>query len=415
MKVEEPADNGYHANQHQRQIFNGVPAQPSAYVLANRERQLHELSGRALSPPYEVFLKYLPHDATEEQVSQFFAGCGEIVAPGLKLMRDHATGRVIRGFVRFATAEGIRAALARDLERLSGRGVSVSVATSTGTMQAEGTHTPAMFGEVVRTLGVAKFPDGVYVDGTFGRGGHSKKILAALGPNGELHGFDMDPEAVAVGRDLERHDARFHMHHAPFSRMCKVLSSQDDDAAGAPSRPHDPASVKESRRRRRKERAAGAFAHGVLIDIGISSPQLDGGRGFRPEFDGPLDMRFDVSEGVETALGYLRRADRHDLAKAIVAYGGEHPLAARRIADAVALAKARGGLPERTVAFAKLVCDAKGKEYQAMHPAKMTFQALRITVNHEYEELRGGLKASMDLLRDGGKVRFPSLCLSLSI
>ena len=106
----------------------------------------------------------------------------------------------------------------------------------------------------------------------------------------------------------------------------------------------------------------------------------------------------------QTALGFVQRADRHELAAAIVAYGGEHPLAARRIADAVALAKQQGTLPERTHAFARLVSDAKGKEYQAMHAAKMTFQALRITVNKEYEELRGGLKAAMELLRDGGKV-----------
>ena len=391
-------------------------AQPQPWVLANRERKLRELLGRynglsaanMLRPPYEVFLKYLPHDATEDAVVAFFEGCGEIIPPGPKLMRDPATGRVIRGFVTFATAEGCIAALARDLERLGGRGVSVSLATSTGTMQAEGTHTPAMFEECVKALGVSRFPNGVFVDGTFGRGGHTKKILAALGPFGELHGFDMDEEAVAVGRELEGQDRRFHMHHAPFSRMFEVLSSQDDAASGAPSRGFatqgmDPPAVVEEHRCNRKGRAGGGFVHGVLIDIGISSPQLDGGRGFRPEFDGPLDMRFDVSPTVETALGFLRRVERHELAAVIVAFGGEHPLAARRIADAVALAKRNGALPESTVAFARLVSDAKGKEYQAMHPAKMTFQALRIAVNREYEELRSGLKAAMELIRDGGK------------
>jgi 16S rRNA C1402 N4-methylase RsmH len=89
--------------------------------------------------------------------------------------------------------------------------------------------------------------------------------------------------------------------------------------------------------------------NGVLIDIGISSPQLDGARGFRPEFDGHLDMRFDVSDHVETALQFLHRVDRHELAKTITEYGGEHPLAAQRIADAIALAKLDGTLPTRTV------------------------------------------------------------------
>ena len=93
--------------------------------------------------------------------------------------------------------------------------------------------------------------------------------------------------------------------HAPFSRMCAVLSGQaSGDSSDAPSRPHDPPHVWEARRRERRyaARAGGAFAHGVLIDIGISSPQLDGGRGFRPEFDGPLDMRFDISPGVEVSV-----------------------------------------------------------------------------------------------------------------
>ena len=208
---------------------------------------------------------------------------------------------------------------------------------------------------------------------------------------------------------------------------------------------------------------AGGFVHGVLIDIGISSPQLDGGRGFRVEFEGPLDMRFDQRPHVESAIQFLHRVDRHEvptslslsciflmhsytihfmwrvdrhevrvpqaqprsilrwvfaiflgthtffstlpnslslslsplfffwlqLAATIEAYGGEHPLAAQRIADAVALAKLTGSLPERTTAFAKLVADAKGKEYQAMHTAKMTFQALRIQVgaNRHFRQL----------------------------
>lgn len=103
----------------------------------------------------------------------------------------------------------------------------------------------------------------------------------------------------------------------------------------------------------RTERLGGGFVNGVLIDIGISSPQLDGGRGFRPEFEGPLDMRFDVSDNVETASELLMRIDRHELAKIITEYGGEHPLAAQRIADAIALAKLNGTLPTRTVSVSR--------------------------------------------------------------
>lgn len=348
-----------------------------------RAKRLAETADMKFEPPYEVFLKYLPPDVTAEQVAQHFDGCGEIVPPGPRLGRDGVSGKVIRGFVTFSKAIGLRNALARDLERIvtkeGSRSISVTKATGTGTMQAEGTHTPAMFADCVRQMGVHANPNGVFIDGTFGRGGHTRKILEALGPKGELHAFDMDEEAVKFGRALEHEDQRFHMHHACFSEMVRTLM----DWTG---------------------RKVGAFVDGILIDIGISSPQLDGARGFRPEFDGPLDMRFDVRPEVESALQYLHRVDRKELALAIQHYGGEHPLAARRIADAVALAKLSGTLPERTGAFGALVARAKGLEYQAMHPAKMTFQALRIVVNREYDELRAVLVAGLDLLRAGGKI-----------
>lgn len=143
-----------------------------------------------------------------------------------QLGRDAVSGKVLRGFITFKDADGLRNALARDLERittpLGTRSVSVTKATGTGTLQLEGTHTPAMFAEVVREMGVHIKPDGVYVDGTFGRGGHTRKILEAMGPKGELHAFDMDEEAVEVGKQLEREDRRFHMHHACFSQMAEV-------------------------------------------------------------------------------------------------------------------------------------------------------------------------------------------------
>ena len=118
-----------------------------------------------------------------------------------------------------------------------------------------------MASEVVDVLG-ARHSNGVFVDGTFGRGGHSREILKALGPSGRLHGFDVDEDAIRAGKELEKQDSRFTIHRAPFSQMLKHLEK--------------------------------GSIQGVLLDVGISSPQLDGGRGFRPEVEGPVDMRFDA-------------------------------------------------------------------------------------------------------------------------
>ena len=142
---------------------------------------------------------------------------------------------------------------------------------------------------------------------------------------------------------------------------------------------------------------------GVFLDLGISSPQFDDhGRGFRPEQDGPLDLRFDLTKGVP-ASEFLRTVDRDELARIVGEYGETaDPSAARRVADAVAVARESGALPSTTKAFAALVAAAKGKEYQAMHPAKLTFQALRIHLNQEFDEMRRGMRAAMETMRDGG-------------
>jgi len=143
------------------------------------------------------------------------------------------------------------------------------------------------------------------------------------------------------------------------------------------------------------------------LDVGISSPQLDGGRGFRPEVEGPVDMRFDATDASETALQYLVRASRQELAAALEAFGGERPAHARRIADAVALAKAEDPTLQSmtTSKLAQLASAAKGhREYQQMHPAKMTFQALRVAVNREFAELRDGLQAATEACGLNGAV-----------
>lgn len=157
----------------------------------------------------------------------------------------------------------------------------------------------------------------------------------------------------------------------------------------------------------------GVKCSGVFLDLGISSPQFDdGSRGFRPEQDGPLDLRFDITQGVP-ASDFLKKVNRDELVRILHEYGETtDPVAARRIADAVCLAVAEDRLPSTTKAFASLVASAKGKEYQAMHPAKLTFQALRIHLNQEFDEMRRGMRAAAEVMMDGGRlgVLTVSLC-----
>ena len=176
-------------------------------------------------------------------------------------------------------------------------------------------------------------------------------------------------------------DPRFTIHYALFSTMGKAL---------------------------KKVGVAPGSVSGVLLDVGISSPQFDDvSRGFRPEADGALDLRFDTGNGVP-ASEFLTTVPRTELVRILSEYGeesgGGH--AARRIADAICLARSRGELPTTTKRFAELVAQAKGKETsgQVMHPAKMTFQALRIHLNDEFEEMRKGMRAAFKLVGEGGRV-----------
>ena len=331
---------------------------------------------------YEVFVKYLPKNVDESDIADFFKRCGELKEE-VNLLRDQTTGSSKgAGFLTFRNAESREKALAMDGERFLDRTVSVTVAKKSpfgtrGTTQALGTHTPAMLRETIDSLGIANDPNGIYIDGTFGRGGHARGILNALGKNGQLHAFDLDPEAITVGRALEKEDSRFHMHHSPFGSMFKVMREKDSK-------------VKVS---------------GVFLDLGISSPQFDDkSRGFRPEQDGPLDLRFDVTSGV-SAYDFLLKVSRNDLRDIIFKYGETNDkLSAQRIADAIVLARDTNALPKTTKAFATLVANAKGAEYQAMHPAKMTFQALRIHLNEEFDEFRRGMEGAMKLLKENGKL-----------
>jgi 16S rRNA (cytosine1402-N4)-methyltransferase len=229
-------------------------------------------------------------------------------------------------------------------------------------------HAAVLRDETVAALRVR--PDGCYVDCTFGRGGHSRAILERLGPAGRLYGFDRDPEAIAAGRALD--DPRLTLVHTAFSRMSETLAARGVTAV-----------------------------EGVLLDLGVSSPQLDAPeRGFSFRADGPLDMRMDPTTG-ESAAQFLARASEREIGEVIKDYGEER--FAKQIARAVVAARARGPL-RTTSELAALVAAAIRTREPHQNPATRTFQALRIRVNQELEELSLVLPRSVELLATGGRL-----------
>jgi len=234
-------------------------------------------------------------------------------------------------------------------------------------------HTTVLLVEAVDAL--LTDPDGIYVDATFGRGGHSRRLLQGLSPAGRLVAFDRDPEAVGAASAGETRvdDPRFSICHARFARMREELA-----ALGI------------------------THVHGVLLDLGVSSPQIDNPeRGFSFRFDGPLDMRMDPSRG-ESAADFLARADERQIAEVIRDYGEER--FAVSIAKAL-VARRQGGLAVRTTGeLSQVVARAVKTREPGQDPATRTFQALRIFVNAELEELEQGLNAALELLRPGGRL-----------
>jgi 16S rRNA (cytosine1402-N4)-methyltransferase len=230
-------------------------------------------------------------------------------------------------------------------------------------------HTTVLLVEAVDAL--VTDADGIYVDGTFGRGGHARRVLEALSPAGRLIAFDRDPEAVAAAAAIA--DARLTMRHARFAAMASELA-----ALGVTQ------------------------VHGVLLDLGVSSPQIDNpARGFSFRFDGPLDMRMDPTRG-ESAAQFLARADERQIAEVIRDYGEER--FAVPIAKAL-VARREGGKAVRTTAeLSEIVARAVKTREPGQDPATRTFQALRIFVNAELEELEQGLNAALALLRPGGRL-----------
>ncbi|CAE7407119.1 rsmH [Symbiodinium microadriaticum] len=328
---------------------------------------------------FEIFIKFLPPSASAASLKEFFGEVRpEVGEP--RIMLDSKTGNC-KGiaWITFASKDAFQTAISWTGSSFQGRKLEIKAGKQFHTgirpsVQAPGTHTPALCAEVVKKL-VAPNPGGVYVDGTFGRGGHTRAMLAAMSPSGSLHAFDMDPEAIVAGKELMKADSRFIIHHAPFSSMKAVL------------------------------KPLGVRVSAVLFDLGISSPQFDdAGRGFRPEADGPLDLRFDQTKGI-TAWDFLMSASREEIIRVISEYGEiSDATASQRIADVICLARSKGALPKRTREFATLVAKGKGPEYQAMHPAKLTFQALRIHLNSEFDEMRKGISAAFGLLGEGGRI-----------
>ena len=235
-------------------------------------------------------------------------------------------------------------------------------------MSAAVQHVSVLLEEAVEALAVRA--DGVYVDGTFGRGGHSRALLARLGPGGRLIAFDRDPAAIAAGAALG--DPRFTLVHEPFSALAGAL-----DALGV------------------------ARVDGVLLDLGVSSPQLDdAARGMSFRFDAPLDMRMDTSRG-QTVAQWLADASVGQITEVLRDYGEER--FAHAIAKAIAAARS-GGAVATTGQLAALVEKTVRTREPGQHPATRSFQALRIFINQELEELSRVLPDAVDRLRPGGRL-----------
>ena len=234
-------------------------------------------------------------------------------------------------------------------------------------------HTTVLLDEAVDALVTA--PDGLYVDGTFGRGGHARRLLRKLGEGGRLLALDRDPQAVAAATSGETRvsDPRFSIHHTSFGQMVPTLAAAGVDRV-----------------------------HGVLLDLGVSSPQIDDpARGFSFRHDGPLDMRMDPTRG-ESAADFLARADERHIAEVIKDYGEER--FAVQVAKAL-VARRQSGQPVRTTReLADVVARAVKTREPGQDPATRTFQALRIFVNAELEELEQGLSAALQLLLPGGRL-----------
>ncbi len=236
-------------------------------------------------------------------------------------------------------------------------------------LDTAGGHAPVLCAEALAMLDVKS--DGFYIDATLGRGGHAREVLARLGPQGALLAIDRDPEAVAHARRLFAGDSRVTVVHAAFSGLVALA------------------------------RSIGREASGVLIDLGVSSPQLDtAARGFSFLREGPLDMRMDPTAG-PTAAAWLASASERELAGVISRCGEER--FARRIARAIVAARTQAPIAT-TATLAEIVAACVPTREPGKHPATRTFQAIRMHVNRELEELEAVLPQAVSVLAPGGRL-----------
>ena len=226
-------------------------------------------------------------------------------------------------------------------------------------------HTTVLLSEAVDALDIK--PDGTYVDATFGRGGHSRLILSKLSPKGRLIAFDKDLDAIAAAEQIQ--DPRFSIRHQGFTHLGELDAGAID---------------------------------GVLMDLGVSSPQIDNpARGFSFRNDGPLDMRMDTTRG-QSVSEWLAEAEVQHIAEVIREYGEER--FALQIAKAIDARRQERGVPTSTSELAQLVADTVKTREPGKDPATRTFQAFRIFINAELEELQQALNASLQVLRPEGRL-----------
>jgi len=232
-------------------------------------------------------------------------------------------------------------------------------------------HVPVLKGPVLDGLNIR--PDGCYVDGTFGRGGHSNAIAESLGPGGRLIAIDRDPEAIAAAPETLKNDPRFEIVKGEIAKLKEIALARD--LLGK--------------------------VDGLLLDLGVSSPQLDQGeRGFSFMRGGPLDMRMDPQSGI-SAAGWLADVEEKTLRKVLIRNADEK--FAGRIARAIVAARSEQPI-ERTEQLAEIVSAAVPRHGQRIHPATKTFQAIRMQVNDEMKQLESVLTDAKDILRSGGRL-----------
>ncbi len=238
------------------------------------------------------------------------------------------------------------------------------------TISPELAHTTVLLNETVD--GCVIDPDGVYVDGTFGRGGHSRQLLSKLGNQGRLIGFDKDSRAIESGNELAAEDARFQIVQSSFADMRSALASLGIEKV-----------------------------NGILLDLGVSSPQLDDAeRGFSFMKDGPLDMRMNPDSGI-SAAEWVATTPESEIARVLKEYGEER--FARRMAR-VLVEKRKNEEITRTLQLAEIIKHANPAWEKHKHPATRAFQAIRIAVNNELGDLENVLADSVDLLLPAGRL-----------